>query len=945
MQQIYLWIKKSSYYFSGMAALTLSVFLNVSAFAQAPEIKLEAENATLNGVSIANSPEGFSGTGFAWNFDNSADNITFDFNATAGEYDLSIIYYSPYGEKGYGLDVNGVSADKMFSGTGSGFGSVSAGKFTLKNGSNTIKITNGWGYYGIDYIKLVPAGEKPKTIVPLVDGKAEAELADRNGTDVSADPKGYSGTGYVTSFDAATDQVSISFKAPAGLYDLQIGYTSPYGEKGFDFVVNTESGSGMFTPETGFKAVGVGKFLLNEGVNTVTITRGWGYFGIDYIKITPSVPPVPLKPSKQLTNANATQSTRALFSYMTDLYGSKTLSGQYDDVDYVLEKTGKESAIGGFDLIEYSPSRVENGSRPAGTSERYINWAKKGEGKGILSLAWHWNAPTDLINQAPDKLWWSGFYTNATTFDIAAALADKNSERYKLLIRDMDVIAAELKKFQDADVPVLWRPLHEAAGGWFWWGAKGPEPLKELWRIMYNRFTNHHHLNNLIWVYTFTGSADMNWYPGDAYVDMAGIDIYSNDPYASLSGDWENLLNKFNGKKLISLSESGTLPVMNKVRAYGTWWSWFAIWNGDYIKKQPVDVLRAVYHDEDVITRDELPNWRMYGRPTVSVTAPANNAQFLVCETPVLTAQAADKEGKVEQVAFWANGNLLGTDTTPGDGWKLDWKNAPVGTYQIIAEATDNEGNSTPSAPVTITIKPDVVAPVITLKAPKTIIPAEDHLLKTISLSSFIASVTDNCGPAPIVRIQSVSSDEAVTGGGSGNTKTDIIISPDGQSVQVRAERAGTGDGRVYVITVEAIDQAGNIGLATYQVQVPKSASKAAIAGAPVYTVKGNYAKTIASRKETAASLPVTVTPAVKVYPNPAKGNYLTVELFAPEKQEVNLTLRNANSQSAVNSRHQVQAGVNQIQLPLTHVSAGLYILQIQNGQEVISRKVVVSKQ
>ena len=42
----------------------------------------------------------------------------------------------------------------------------------------------------------------------------------------------------------------------------------------------------------------------------------------------------------------------------------------------------------------------------------------------------------------------------------------------------MDAIALQLKKVASNNIPVLWRPLHEAAGGWFWWGAKGAEPFK-----------------------------------------------------------------------------------------------------------------------------------------------------------------------------------------------------------------------------------------------------------------------------------------------------------------------------------------------------------------------------------------------------------------------------------------------------------------------------------
>lgn len=352
-------------------------------------IKLEGEGATLNGVEAVTTTSGYSGTGYVWGFDNATDNIVFTFPAKAGEYELTIQYYSPYGEKGYNLQVNSAASEQKFSGTGEGFGSVTVGKFQLLEGQNTVTITNGWGYYGIDYIALTPGSAEPLVIVPVVDGKAEAEKAALSGVSVSTSHAGYSGTGYVTGFDDATDKLTFNFNIAAGLYELSIGYTSPYGEKGYDLRVNTEQGGGMFPADTVFSLVKAGKFLLQEGLNTVTIGRGWGYFGIDYILLTPTTAPLPVKPPKQLSDANATNPTRSLFSYIVDLYGSKVLSGQQDDVDYILAKTGKEPAIGSFDLIEYSPSRIEFGANPTGLSEKYIAWARKGEGNGIISLMWH----------------------------------------------------------------------------------------------------------------------------------------------------------------------------------------------------------------------------------------------------------------------------------------------------------------------------------------------------------------------------------------------------------------------------------------------------------------------------------------------------------------------------------------------------------------------------
>ncbi|MBC3783893.1 glycosyl hydrolase [Spirosoma utsteinense] len=603
---------------TAILALFLMVLLNSTSLVFAADpIKLEAEatqGVALNGVQIVQDQPGYSGTGYAWGFDddsNGGDNMVFTFSAPAGSYQLTIGYYSPYDDKKTRLTVNGSTSEQDLKATGTNFGAAVIGSFQLLNGQNTITINKNWGYYGIDFIVLTPASVKPPTVVPLVNGRAEAEAGDLTGVDVASAASGFSGTGYVTGLDNATDQVSITFNATAGLYDLSIGYASPNGDKGIDFQVNEEKGNATLTETlSGYRSSNVGKFLLTAGLNTITIYRGWGYFDIDYIQLTPTTPSLPIKPPKILVDAQATLSTKGLFSYLVDQYGSKVLSGQQDDVEYVLEKTGKEPAIGSFDLIDYSPSRVQFGTTPIRSSEAIIDWAKKGEGRGIISLMWHWNAPTDLINQAPDQLWWRGFYTEATTFDLAAALADKNSTRYQLLLSDIDAIALQLKKFQAADVPVLWRPLHEAPGGWFWWGAKGAGPFKDLWQLMYNRLTNYHQLHNLIWVYTGTDTINPDWYPGDQYVDVVGEDIYA-DPTANLSGNWANAQAQFNGKKLVALTETGNLPNPDKIRGFATWWSWFAVWTGtDYIKKQPIDLLKAVFMDEDVITRDELPDWR-----------------------------------------------------------------------------------------------------------------------------------------------------------------------------------------------------------------------------------------------------------------------------------------------------------------------------------------------
>jgi mannan endo-1,4-beta-mannosidase len=415
----------------------------------------------------------------------------------------------------------------------------------------------------------------------------------------------------VTGFDNAGDSVRFSFPAKAGIWDVRIRYSAPFGEKGYDLVVNGARSSGMFAG-TGdvFATHAAGKVELTAGTNTLAVEKGWGYFDIDYVELTPAVAVGLRRPPERLADPKATAAARALFGYLVDQYGRKTLSGQYDpsEAEYVRAVTGKWPAILGGDFMDYSPSRRARGTEPKGTTERMVRAARDGY---LVTMSWHWNAPKDLLDrtyknergETVDARWYKGFYTNATTFDVGRALAAPASEDYRLIVRDIDVIAAELRKFAAAGIPVLWRPLHEAEGAWFWWGAKGPEPFKRLWRLMFGRFTNHHSLHNLIWV--FTAGSKREWYPGDAYVDVVGADAYPSDIHDPLSDTWEALLAQFDRRKLLALTEFGGVPDVERMKRFGVRWSYFVSWTGDLgPKKVSKDILARLYRSGDVINRE-----------------------------------------------------------------------------------------------------------------------------------------------------------------------------------------------------------------------------------------------------------------------------------------------------------------------------------------------------
>jgi mannan endo-1,4-beta-mannosidase len=438
----------------------------------------------------------------------------------------------------------------------------------------------------------------------------EAEAGVRTGTQIATARAGYSGVGYVTGFDADNDKVSISIESSPGVYELYIRYASPSGDK-WNFVqINGQNlGSIKFPSSSSFQETLVGKVWLTEGINVLEIIKHWGYFDVDNVRFEPSLSYNFNQVVDALVTPAPSKRADSLYRFLRKTYGKVVLSGQYGgatEFQRIKNLTGKTPVVRGFDLMDYTPSRVEHGTTSTEV-EKAIEWDQQ---RGVTTFCWHWNAPKNLIDQ-PGKEWWRGFYTEATTFDVSIAMNDPLSEEYTLLVRDIDAIAIQLKRLKAAGIPVLWRPLHEAEGKWFWWGAKGAEPCKWLWKLLFNRLVNEHELDNLIWVWTSTGDADaVSWYPGDEYVDMIGADIYlPARNYSSSFVLFDNMATIYSGHKMIAMSENGTLPDAQSMFEEYASWSFFATWGGDFITDgQTNDELHIVntFTHEYVITLDEI---------------------------------------------------------------------------------------------------------------------------------------------------------------------------------------------------------------------------------------------------------------------------------------------------------------------------------------------------
>lgn len=290
-----------------------------------------------------------------------------------------------------------------------------------------------------------------------------------------------------------------------------------------------------------------------------------------------------------LVSKNANDSTKKLFEYLKSIYGRNILSGQQylqpaeleDAVYYNL--TGKLPTIRGYDLMD-----IDKHLKVTQT-DRAVQWAK--ESGCIITMCWHWYAPDNILDTSDCQ--WSFYYKTTdydrkTSFDIIKAVKEGTPE-YEFAISRIDKAAGELKKLEAENIPVLWRPLHEAAGNWFWWGNRGNdggesiEAYKKLWYIIFDRLENYHKLTNLIWVWNGQSeemAVNLNTF------DLCGEDIYSEImwDHSSQKAKYLEVTSYTHGKRA-ALSECGYIPDPEELKRDNVKWLWWLPWWGRFVYK------------------------------------------------------------------------------------------------------------------------------------------------------------------------------------------------------------------------------------------------------------------------------------------------------------------------------------------------------------------------
>lgn len=303
----------------------------------------------------------------------------------------------------------------------------------------------------------------------------------------------------------------------------------------------------------------------------------------------------PTKPVSE--NAQTNEKTMEVWNYLRSVYGKQVITCQqmmgnecYEDLVFY-NATNDLTAMKGYDFIFCTGSYHSDDM-----IDEAIEWSK--ESGGLCAFTWHWNVPKDIDN--PEGGY--AFYTSEITNFSQVNAVTPGTKEYETVIHDIDLIATKIQRMESEGVTILFRPLHEASGAWFWWGLQGRdsatnEVFQKLWYMIYDRLENYHKLTNIIWVWN--GQNPHTAIHPNAF-DIEGIDRYYDQEDISaeaLSTYYEKCYGELAGYdkycaelagmestgKMMTLTECGYIPDPEGIKAANTMWLYYMVWNGDFI--------------------------------------------------------------------------------------------------------------------------------------------------------------------------------------------------------------------------------------------------------------------------------------------------------------------------------------------------------------------------
>ncbi len=276
-------------------------------------------------------------------------------------------------------------------------------------------------------------------------------------------------------------------------------------------------------------------------------------------------------------------------------------------VDQLVDKTGRHVGLIGADFGWSSGDNY-----PVQT---LIDHWREG---GLVTVSWHADNP--FIDKV--DVYWDTVKDKDEIHLTALLKGEKQTKAWTSYRTELDKVAGALQKLRDAGVTVIWRPFHEMNGDFFWWGtnAHGNKQTNEadykaLWIDLYNTLRRDYGLDNLIWTYSVVPSetwyAEVTaYYPGNEYVDIAGMDYYGNQPdfphYEELKALGKPIIISEMGPREAGYGNWNMMDVVNKLKGKAAYFMQWHSWNGAAVaiidNKNSIEMMNS----DAVITRDEL---------------------------------------------------------------------------------------------------------------------------------------------------------------------------------------------------------------------------------------------------------------------------------------------------------------------------------------------------
>jgi mannan endo-1,4-beta-mannosidase len=315
---------------------------------------------------------------------------------------------------------------------------------------------------------------------------------------------------------------------------------------------------------------------------------------------------------------NASPEATALLQLLYDISGKYTLTGQHNypntksrNSQFAAKYIGKTPVIFGSDW----------GQAKAGDTDTYLarpdivqEAIRQHQLGSLVTLCWHAVPPTadepvtfaKLPGSDPKML-----------RSVQGKLLDEQFQEvltpgtplYNHWCAQVDAIAVFLKQLQDAHVPVLWRPYHEMNGDWFWWGGRtGQYSTIALYRQLFDRLVNHHHLNNLVWVWSMDRPstperAHAKFFPGTEFVDVLALDVYGSDFAQSY---YDSIAALSQGKPMV-LAEVGNPPSPEILKQQPRW-AYYMTW-ASMVRNTSRQDYDALMHDPQVLSLEDPAYW------------------------------------------------------------------------------------------------------------------------------------------------------------------------------------------------------------------------------------------------------------------------------------------------------------------------------------------------